>query len=160
MATNSRKQVVFDLDTAALKKYYPSNSWNNAYDVVKRHMQNNGFKWLQGSVYVSEKPMSPVKVNRILGRLVANNPWLNVCMRDCRQTNIEREYDVNYLFDKNVKVPTREELKAQAQGATTREAKEGSLSGYMAEINKMRQSNFKEPKGPKIQWDNRGKSER
>jgi virulence-associated protein VapD len=27
-----RKQVAFDLDTDALRKYYPSESWNNAYD--------------------------------------------------------------------------------------------------------------------------------
>lgn len=34
-----RKQIAFDLDTKALEKYYPSDSWQNAYDIIKRHME-------------------------------------------------------------------------------------------------------------------------
>jgi virulence-associated protein VapD len=107
MATG-QKQVAFDLDTDALKKYYPTNSWNYAYDVIKRHMQRNGFLWLQGSVYVSEKPMSGGRVTRVIRRLVDNNPWINVCMRDCRQSNIGKEHSQNYLFDKSADIPPRE----------------------------------------------------
>lgn len=66
----SRKQVAFDPDTKALEKYYPTPSWNNAYDVIKRYMLRNGFSWLQGSVYVSDRPMSSTKVTRILKVLV------------------------------------------------------------------------------------------
>ena len=39
----TRKQIAFDLDTKALETYYPSESWNNAYEVIKRHMLKNGF---------------------------------------------------------------------------------------------------------------------
>jgi hypothetical protein len=46
--------------------------------------------------------------------LVSKNPWLNVCMRDCRETNIGREHDKNHVFDKNANIPTREELKTQS----------------------------------------------
>ena len=119
MAT--RKQIAFDLDTNALKIYYPSESWNNAYDVIKQHMENNGFKWQQGSVYVSQKPMEPVKVTNILKSLVAKNPWLNVCMRDCRETDIGKEHDKNHLFDKSAKVPARDELNAQKHQESTQE---------------------------------------
>lgn len=69
MAT-SRKQIAFDLDTNALKIYYPMESWNNAYNVISRHMESNRFKWLQGSVYVSERPMSTVKVMDTLNSLI------------------------------------------------------------------------------------------
>lgn len=79
---SSRKQIAFDLDTKALEKYYPSKSWNNAYEVIKNHMLKNDFKWLQGSVYISEKPMEPAAVTLILTLLVKQNPWLNLCMRD------------------------------------------------------------------------------
>lgn len=92
-----RKQVAFDLDTDALKIYYPSESWNNAYDIIKRHMTNNGFNWLQGSVYVSQKPITSAEVTNILDELVQKNPWLNVCMRDCRETNIGREHNKNHI---------------------------------------------------------------
>ena len=106
---DTRKQIAFDLDTNALKLYYPSKSWNNAYDVIRRHMTANGFRWLQGSVYVSEKPMKPYRVTRVLFELVEKNPWLNVCMRDCRETNIGKEHDINNLFDRTIKVEKRVE---------------------------------------------------
>jgi len=99
MATG-RKQVAFDLDTSSLEDYYPSESWNNAYDVIKRHMIKNGFSWQQGSVYVSDNPMLGRDVTIVIENLIEKNPWLNVCMRDCRQTNIGREHSQNHLFDK------------------------------------------------------------
>ena len=41
--SRGRKQVAFDLDTTALKTYYPSDNWNYAYEVIRRHMTNSGF---------------------------------------------------------------------------------------------------------------------
>lgn len=35
---------------------------------------------------------------------------LNLCMRDCRETNIEKEHVKSHVFDKNADIPTREEL--------------------------------------------------
>lgn len=103
----TRKQVAFDLDTKALEIYYPSESWNNAYEVIKRYMLKNGFSWLQGSVYVSKKPMTSIEVTNILDELVVKNPWLNLCMRDCREANIGKEHSKNYIFDKSADVPVR-----------------------------------------------------
>ena len=65
----TRKQIAFDLDTKALETYYPSESWNNAYEVIKRHMLKNGFSWLQGSVYVSKKQVTSAEVTNILDEL-------------------------------------------------------------------------------------------
>lgn len=45
MAT-TRKQIAFDLDTNALKMYYPAYSWNNAYEVIKSI-------WLEMDLYGS-----------------------------------------------------------------------------------------------------------
>jgi len=101
----TRKQIAFDLDTKALEIYYPGDSWRNSYDIIKKHMTKNSFEWLQGSVYVSTKTMSSAQTARILGALVKNNPWLNLCMRDCRETNIGKEHSKNYMFDKNADVP-------------------------------------------------------
>jgi len=105
--SKGRKQLSFDLDTKQLQLYYPNESWNNAYEVIKRHMLNNGFEWLQGSVYVSKKPITSLEVSKILGVLVKNNMWLNVCMRDCRETNIGRENNKSYIFDKYANVVKR-----------------------------------------------------
>lgn len=74
---STKKQLCFDLDTNALKQYYPSKSWNNAYELIRKHMTAHGFNWIQGSVYVSEKPIKSYRVTRILNDLVQQNPWLN-----------------------------------------------------------------------------------
>ena len=60
MAT--RKQITFDLDTKALQTYYPKANWRNAYEVIKNHMKNNGFSWIQGSAYISKEPISSRRV--------------------------------------------------------------------------------------------------
>lgn len=108
--TKMRKQIAFDLDTKALEIYYPSAHWRSSYEIIKKHMLRNGFNWLQGSVYVSVKPMSSAETARILGSLVKKNPWLNICMRDCREANIGKEHSKNYIFDKNADIPAKKEL--------------------------------------------------
>ena len=99
------------MDTNALKMYYPSKNWNYSYDVIKQHMTKNGFQWLQGSVYVSLKPMYGDTVSNILSSLVDIYPWLNKCMRDCRQANIGKEHSLNHLFDIDANIPKREKPK-------------------------------------------------
>ena len=118
--------MTFDLDTNALRKYYPTSSWRNAYEIIKKHMRKNGFSWQEGSVYVSDKPVLDGDVVTLLRELVRENPWLNVCMRDCTLTNIGRQHSQNYLFDKNAKIPTREESKTS------------TMDGYRAKIAAMR----------------------
>ncbi|MCI9082152.1 MAG: hypothetical protein HFI70_07585 [Lachnospiraceae bacterium] len=107
--TGTRKQITFDLDAKALQKHYPGESWNNVYDIIKRHMLKNGFKWLQGSVYVSEYVLTTGKVTRILRGLVKKNPWLNLCVRDCRETNIGKDHSKNHIFDKGANILARED---------------------------------------------------
>lgn len=102
-----RKQITFDLDTKELEKYYPTENWRNAYDVIKKHMVRHGFVWLQGSVYTSKGTLTTAEVTDILLELTINNPWLNLCMRDCRETNIGKEHSKNHIFDKNAKVELR-----------------------------------------------------
>ena len=54
--------------------------------------------------------MEPATVTLILTLLVKQNPWLNLCMRDCRETNIGKEHSKNHIFNKDADVPVREEL--------------------------------------------------
>ena len=103
-----RKQVTFDLDTKALEKYYPSDNWNYAYEIIRKHMTKNRFVWMQGSVYASKMPITSAEVTNILDELIEENPWINRCMRDCRETNIGREHSKNHLFDKDADICPRE----------------------------------------------------
>lgn len=106
-----RKQVTFDLDTKALQKYYPSDNWNYAYEIIRKHMTKNRFVWMQGSVYASKMPITSAEVTNILDDLIEENPWLNRCMRDCRESNIGREHSKNHLFDKEADIrPRKKEI--------------------------------------------------
>ena len=129
-----RKQITFDLDTNALKIYYPSKSWTNAYNVIKNHMENNGFAWIQGSVYISHNPMLSRTVSSVLKELISNNKWLNLCMRDCRETEIGLEFSKNHLFNKNVILPTREELETKSSQDAS------SLKEWKNQINELKNS--------------------
>lgn len=110
---DTRKLITFDLDTNALKVYYPKDNWNHAYDVIRNYMRNNGFEWLQGSAYVSKESISSLKTEKILKGLISNNQWLHLCMRDCKETEVGKMYQKNELFDKNIKLETREEIIAR-----------------------------------------------
>lgn len=114
-----RKQIAFDLDTKMLEKYYPTENWRKAYEDIKDHMKDNGFQWQQGSVYVSVKSMTTSEVSDILMDLVEQNPWLNKCMRDCRETNIGRSHSKNKIFDKDADIPERDSSKAKESNDKT-----------------------------------------
>lgn len=110
MKKEQRKLVTFDLDTEALKVYYPKTNWRKAYYVIRKHMISNGFEWLQYSVYVSKNKMSVVAVNNLIKDLINSNTWLNRCMRDCKLTELGEDFNLNVLFDKTLNIPTREKL--------------------------------------------------
>lgn len=98
----SRKQIAFDIDTAMLKVYYPSKSWNNAYEDIKRYMKSKGFEWKQGSVYISRSPLPEQAVAKIMKELANKHTWLNMCMRDCTVSSIGRTFNLNYIFNKDL----------------------------------------------------------
>lgn len=100
-----RQYISFDLDTKELKKYYPGENWHNAYEDIKKHMQANGFAWLQGSGYISTQVMSAAKAHNIVNNFIKNNLWINKCMHDCRVFNVEKTNDLNVLFDKSIDIP-------------------------------------------------------
>lgn len=107
---NQRKQITFDLDTEAMKKYYPKAGWRNGYADIKKQMLDYSFEWMQGSAYVSTRGLNNMETLAIIKKLTDENKWLNKCMRDCRVTNVGKSHDMNHLFDKNTKVLTRLEI--------------------------------------------------
>lgn len=51
MDSLQRKGINFDLNTQALKEYYPKGDWHNAYADVRDFFEANGFEHIQGSGY-------------------------------------------------------------------------------------------------------------
>lgn len=68
-------------------------------------MTNSLFLWMQGSVYVSKMPIISAEVTNILDELIEENPWLHLCMRDCRETNIGKEHSKIISFNKEFDIP-------------------------------------------------------
>ena len=124
------KLLTFDLDTNELKKYYPTNNWHNAYEDIKKYMQKNGFEWIQGSGYMSKTPISTIRVYKIIGNFINNNPWINLCMRDCRVANIDSYSNLNILFNKSLNVPIRNTKQVVSNDAQKKHIQELKKNGF------------------------------
>ena len=85
---NARKFINFDLDTKALKEFYPGKDYRAAYSKIKVFMENNGFEHKQSSGYISIKPMKESQINKIILRMVHQFPWLSKCVNRFDVTTI------------------------------------------------------------------------
>ena len=61
MDSLQRKGINFDLNTQALKEYYPKGDWHNAYADVRDFFEANGFEHIQGSGFHAGDEMSAAK---------------------------------------------------------------------------------------------------
>jgi virulence-associated protein VapD len=103
MATGIVRQGIhFDMDTKALKKYYPKPSWRNAYDDVCKFLEANGFEHEQGSGYHSKSEMLQPEALRIIAKMLKKYPWLNKCVKVCTIADVPTTYDISHLFNKAV----------------------------------------------------------
>ena len=59
----------FDLDTETLKTLYDNSSYGNAYGDIKRRLEQEGFTWIQGSLYYGNAGTDPVKCVLVIQRL-------------------------------------------------------------------------------------------
>lgn len=93
----NRKQIAFDIDTKIAEEIL-GDGYRKIYDDIKKHLVNNGFKHLQGSVYTSHSPMRDLDVTYIIKELLSKYDYLEKCIRDIRKTDITREHSLNHLF--------------------------------------------------------------
>lgn len=117
-----RKLIAFDMDTKALKTYYPSSSWRTSYKDIKTYMAENGFIWQEGSTYISEGYMSWANATVILEGMRNELPWTENCMRDCVMANIDSVYNQNYIFKERADSEiTKETISKQKEDITEEE---------------------------------------
>jgi virulence-associated protein VapD len=86
--------VVFDLDTNCLDTNYHGNNYNNAYNDIKKHMLEHGFKWQQGSVYFGGTDVDAVKCVITVQKLARKHNWFLTCVKDVRMLRIEENNDL------------------------------------------------------------------
>ncbi len=86
--------IAFDFDIAALRQHYVRQvgpSWNNAYIVVRKTLENHGFHWVQGSVYHLDSDDMGILFMAIQD--LQNIPWFSPSVRDIRGYRIEQWSD-------------------------------------------------------------------
>ena len=86
--------VAFDLDTSCLDDNYHNKSTTNAYGDVRKHMEANGFTWVQGSVYFGGDGIDAVKCVITVQKLAMKYPWFTTCVKDIRMLRIEENNDL------------------------------------------------------------------
>jgi len=79
--------IAFDLEIAELKKRY-SDPYNNAYFEIRKEMDNLGFDWTQGSVYLYQGDGGLTAVYRAINKL-SDIPWFRESVRDIRAFKVE-----------------------------------------------------------------------
>lgn len=80
--------IAFDLKIDDLKKNY-GEPYNKAYDEIRQELEKLGFKWTQGSVYMSDDTTNSLthvyKAINMLSRI----QWFKDSVRDIRAFKVE-----------------------------------------------------------------------
>ena len=87
-----RYAINFDLDTMLLSQYF--NNSSQAYSKLEKEFIKNGFSHIQGSGYVSKKPISRAKLVKVLTNIYVQNNWILNCSKDVRITEVN-----NLIYD-------------------------------------------------------------
>jgi virulence-associated protein VapD len=86
--------IAFDLDQDALRNSYPGSSHTNASFEIRKILVDEGFDWMQGSVYFGGKKINPVTCVLAAQRLARELPWFSTAVRDIRMLRIEDNNDL------------------------------------------------------------------
>ena len=87
--------VSFDIDTNCLNKHYPQETYHNAYNDIRKFMENNGFEWQQGSVYFGHiDKITAVTCVTVAQEMAKNFAWFKTCIKDIRMLRIEENNDL------------------------------------------------------------------
>jgi len=89
-----RRAINFDLDTKALKEFYPGKDYRAAYGEIKAFMENNGFEHRQWSGYASKIAIEKDELLGYIGEMAHRFPWLSQCVNRFDVTNIGRTYNM------------------------------------------------------------------
>ena len=80
--------MIFDLKIDDLKHEY-GDPYNGAYDEIRQELENIGFEWTQGSVYVNRgQNNSLATIYKAVNKL-SNIGWFKKSVRDIRAFKVE-----------------------------------------------------------------------
>lgn len=84
--------VTFDIDTNCISE----NGVNppKVYADIRKFMEQNGFKWQQGSVYFGDDSINAVTCVATVQKLAKEMPCFANCVKDVRMLKIEENNDL------------------------------------------------------------------
>lgn len=80
--------IAFDLKVEELKKHY-GEPYNKAYDEIRQELENLGFEWTQGSVYMSKADKNTLSIVYKAINKLASIEWFKKSVRDIRAFKVE-----------------------------------------------------------------------
>ena len=87
--------IAFDLDTATLERTYPTSSWRNAYEDIRRILAVHHFDRQQGSVHFGDaEKVDPVRCVLAVQDLTRQCVWFATAVNDIRMLRIEENNDL------------------------------------------------------------------
>lgn len=92
-----RRYLMFDLDSASLKKEFGPTRYTLAYSDLREALENRGFEHRQGSGYLSKAPISKNKLIVLYDSLVEELPWLNTCSTAMHFADIGKTFNLKTL---------------------------------------------------------------
>lgn len=110
---DTRKELHFDLGTAALSENYSSirpNAWRGAWTLIRIFMERNGFVHTQFSGYESKTVMSIDRAMAVMEELQQRYPWFKDSLLAASLTEVGKRHDaLSYIKSSSgtiVPVPT------------------------------------------------------
>lgn len=92
--------IAFDLKIDDLRKTY-GEPYNSAYDEIRRELEDLGFEWTQGSVYMSTNEKdSLTSVYKAINKL-SKIEWFKKSVRDIRAFKVEDWSDFTDIVKDN-----------------------------------------------------------
>ena len=80
--------ISFDMEKAKLKEHY-GEPYNKAYDEIRLFMDDLGFVWAQGSLYICKSEENNLThVYKVINKL-SNIQWFKDSVRDIRAFKVE-----------------------------------------------------------------------
>ena len=111
-------------------------------------MKSEGWKHIEGSVYMSQKPISTTKVSKLLSSLKKKYPYLTKCIRNMHQSDISNTHSLNshFEYDGTPGKFAQKEKVEQKQNKGKRQSVAKLLAGKKAIVEKQKKQVSKNPK--------------
>lgn len=94
-----RKQLTFDIDTKVAKEVLGEKNYTTVYTNIRDFMKSEGWIHIEGSVYMSSKPLSTTKIAHLINGLKKQYPYIEKCIRSMHQSDISKVHSLDYLFE-------------------------------------------------------------